>query len=83
MTSTFDGEISNAQSDSGGWSSRKVFVLASIGSAIGFGNVWRFPYYVHMYGGGTFLVPYFFALFALGIPSLILEMALGQLYQQV
>lgn len=63
------------------WSSRWTFVLASIGSAVGFGNVWRFPMLAYRYGGGAFLVPYFFALFVAGIPMVVLEFSLGQMMQ--
>lgn len=59
------------------WDSRTVFVLASIGSAIGLGNVWRFPYICYQNGGGAFLIPYLVALFTTGIPILILEFSLG------
>jgi NSS family neurotransmitter:Na+ symporter len=63
------------------WDSRASFILAAIGSAIGLGNVWRFPYIAYKNGGGAFLVPYFFALLTAGIPVLILEMAIGQQFQ--
>ena len=60
------------------WNSRTSFILAAVGSAVGLGNVWRFPYVAYESGGGAFLIPYFIALFTAGIPMLILEMGLGQ-----
>ncbi len=59
------------------WDSRTAFILAAIGSAIGLGNIWRFPYVCYKYGGGAFLIPYLFALFTTGIPLMILEFSLG------
>lgn len=59
------------------WSSRTVFLLAAIGSAVGLGNLWRFPYIAYQNGGGAFLVPYFIALITTGIPILLAEYAFG------
>ena len=64
------------------WQNRTSFIMAAIGSAVGLGNVWRFPYVAYQSGGGAFLIPYFVALFTAGIPMLILEMGLGQRLQR-
>ena len=63
------------------WSSRSAFYFAAVGSAVGFGNVWRFPTLVYDYGGGAFFIPYVMALVFVGIPILVLEIAFGQYYQ--
>ncbi len=63
------------------WSSRTAFVLAAIGSAVGLGNIWRFPYVCYANGGGAFFIPYLIALFTAGIPLLVLEFGVGQMMQ--
>jgi NSS family neurotransmitter:Na+ symporter len=60
------------------WGTRMGFILAAAGSAIGLGNIWRFPYVAYENGGGAFLIPYFFALLTAGIPILILEFGIGR-----
>ncbi len=64
------------------WGSRGAFVLAAIGSAVGLGNLWGFPYKLYSYGGGAFLIPYILALFAVGLPLLILEFSMGHFTQR-
>jgi neurotransmitter:Na+ symporter, NSS family len=59
------------------WGTKIGFILAAIGSAIGLGNIWRYPYVVYENGGGAFLLPYFIAIITAGIPLLILEYSLG------
>jgi len=61
----------------GSFTSRKVFILAAIGSAVGLGNIWRFPYVAYENGGGAFLIPYLVALLTAGIPFLLLDYAIG------
>ncbi|NEE00329.1 sodium-dependent transporter [Phytoactinopolyspora halotolerans] len=60
------------------WATRSGFLLAAIGSAIGLGNIWRFPYVAYESGGGAFLIPYLIALLTAGIPLLIMEYAIGR-----
>jgi len=64
------------------WDSRTSFILASIGSAIGLGNIWRFPYVCYENGGGAFLIPYLIALLTTGIPLMILEFSLGHKFSK-
>ncbi|HUT29456.1 MAG TPA: sodium-dependent transporter [Sedimentisphaerales bacterium] len=64
------------------WGTRGGFVLAAVGSAVGLGNLWRFPYELYDHGGGAFLVPYVVAVFLVGVPMLILEFSLGHLTQR-
>ena len=59
------------------WQSNIGFLLAAIGSAIGLGNIWRFSYMAHQYGGGAFLVPYLVALLVAGLPIMLLEYGVG------
>ena len=63
------------------WGGKLGFILAAIGSAVGLGNIWRYPYVAYENGGGAFLLPYFIALFTAGIPILILEWSLGNKYR--
>lgn len=63
------------------WSNKLGFLLAAIGSAVGLGNLWRFPYVAATNGGGAFLLPYLFAIITAGIPILILEYTMGKTYR--
>ena len=63
------------------WGSRAGFILAAVGSAIGLGNIWRFPYMAYENGGGAFFIPYLFAMLTAGIPFMIMEFGLGHKYR--
>lgn len=63
------------------WSARSGFILAAIGSAVGLGNIWRFPYVAYENGGGAFFVPYLVALLTAGLPLLFLDYVVGQKYK--
>jgi NSS family neurotransmitter:Na+ symporter len=79
MSASTNEELHEAKR--GMFSSRRVFILAAIGSAVGLGNIWRFPYVAYENGGGAFILPYLVALFTAGIPFLFLEYALGHKYR--
>ena len=61
-----------------GFTSKWGFILACIGSAVGMGNIWRFPIMVSQYGGMTFLLPYFLFVFLIGSTGVIEEFSLGR-----
>lgn len=63
------------------WATRTGFLLAAIGSAVGLGNIWRFPAIAYENGGGAFLLPYLIALLTAGIPLLIMEYSIGRKYR--
>ncbi|MCC8478652.1 sodium-dependent transporter [Streptomyces globisporus] len=63
------------------WATRAGFLFAAIGSAVGLGNIWRFPAIAYDNGGGAFLLPYLIALLTAGIPLLIMEYAVGRKYR--
>ncbi|MDR1018731.1 MAG: sodium-dependent transporter [Lachnospiraceae bacterium] len=63
-------------------SSRLGFILISAGCAIGLGNVWRFPYITGQYGGGAFVLMYIFFLIIMGVPIMVMELAVGRASQR-
>lgn len=65
-------------SDGAGWTSRKGFVLAAIGSAVGLGNLWRFPSEAGTNGGGAFVVFYIGCVLLIGLPLLLSEILIGR-----
>jgi NSS family neurotransmitter:Na+ symporter len=60
------------------WSSRVGFLLATIGAAVGLGNIWRFASVLGTNGGGAYLVPYLLAAVTVALPLLVLEFAVGR-----
>ncbi|ESN90549.1 hypothetical protein HELRODRAFT_166229 [Helobdella robusta] len=67
-----------ATPERGAWGGKLEFILTCIGSAVGLGNVWRFPYLLFRNGGGAFLIPFLIMLFLIGIPLFFLEITWGQ-----
>ncbi len=62
----------------GQWSSRLAFILAATGSAVGLGNVWKFPYIAGENGGGAFVLVYLFCIAVIGIPIMMAEVMIGR-----
>lgn len=62
----------------GEWSSRWAFILAAAGSAIGLGNIWKFPYLAGEYGGGAFVLIYLLCVAVIGVPIMMAEVMLGR-----
>ncbi|MCW8901444.1 MAG: sodium-dependent transporter [Gammaproteobacteria bacterium] len=60
------------------WSSRLTFILAAVGSAVGLGNIWKFPYITGEYGGGVFIFAYLICICLIGLPIMLSEIALGR-----
>ena len=66
----------------GAWSSRYAFILAATGSAVGLGNIWKFPYITGEHGGGAFVIVYLVCVLLIGIPIMIAETMLGRRSQR-
>ncbi len=67
-----------SQSIHGIWGSRLTFILAATGSAVGLGNIWKFPYITGENGGGAFVLMYLFCILIVGIPIMMAEVLLGR-----
>jgi NSS family neurotransmitter:Na+ symporter len=68
----------NRTSSHGEWSSRTAFILAATGSAVGLGNIWKFPYIAGENGGGAFVLIYILCVLFIGIPIMLAEVYLGK-----
>ena len=64
------------------WNSTFAFMMAMIGSAVGLGNIWRFPNVLYANGGGSFMIPYIVSLFLLGISFVLVEYAVGYRFKK-
>lgn len=58
------------------------FIFVCLGYSFGLGNIWIFPGIMFKQGGGVFLIPYIFALLFFGLPMIVLELGLGQMFQR-
>jgi NSS family neurotransmitter:Na+ symporter len=70
--------IGESSHERGEWSSKLGFILAAAGSAIGLGNIWRFPYVTGQNGGAAFLVLYLVCVLLLGVPIMVAELTIGR-----
>jgi len=62
----------------GQWTNRMAFILAATGSAVGLGNIWKFPYIAGENGGGAFVIVYLVCIAAIGVPIMMAEVMLGR-----
>lgn len=62
----------------GEWSSRFAFILAATGSAVGLGNIWKFPYITGQHGGGAFVIVYLLCVAGIGLPIMMAEIMMGR-----
>lgn len=60
------------------WSSKRIFIFAAVGSAVGLGNMWKFPYITGENGGGAFVLVYLACILLIGLPILIAEISIGR-----
>jgi NSS family neurotransmitter:Na+ symporter len=64
------------------WGSKLGFILAAAGSAIGLGNIWKFPYIVGQNGGAAFIIIYILCISLIGLPVVIAEILMGRTTQR-
>ena len=80
-SSSINGGNSTATGKRERWNSYSGFIFASIGAAVGIGNIWRFPYMVGENGGGAFFLTYIIVLFTFGLSFMMLEFVVGRYYK--
>lgn len=71
-------QSSDTPSAHGIWATRWVFILAAAGSAVGLGNIWKFPYITGEYGGGAFVLVYLLCVLFIGMPVMVAEVLIGR-----
>lgn len=76
-----EGESSTLERNQINWNKDIEYWLVSLGTAVGFGCIWRFPYIMYENGGATFLIPFTLALYSFVFPQMYLEIALGQFFK--
>lgn len=77
-SATYSGELEGSNAKRGLWSSRLAFILAATGSAVGLGNIWKFPYVTGENGGGAFVLVYLLCIAIVGIPIMMAEVMIGR-----
>lgn len=77
-SATENGALEGSNAKRGLWSSRLTFILAATGSAVGLGNVWKFPYITGENGGGAFVLVYLLCIAAIGLPIMMAEVMIGR-----
>ena len=70
--------MNSTTTERGKWSSKIGFILAAAGSAIGLGNIWKFPYMTYTNDGGAFVLTYLLAILTIGLPIMIAEIIIGR-----
>jgi neurotransmitter:Na+ symporter, NSS family len=78
MLNTDAAETGQRKSLHGNWTSRLAFILAVTGSAVGLGNIWKFPYMAGQNGGGAFVLVYLLCVILIGMPVMMSEILLGR-----
>ncbi|MED5466827.1 MAG: sodium-dependent transporter [Pseudomonadota bacterium] len=77
-SAAYSGSLEGSNAQRGLWSSRLAFILAATGSAVGLGNIWKFPYVPGENGGGAFVLVYLLCIAIIGIPIMMAEVMIGR-----
>ena len=77
-TTAQPGAAAEGRTDNAMWSGRLAFILAATGSAVGLGNIWKFPYITGENGGAAFVLVYLLCIALIGLPIMIAEVTLGR-----